>query len=95
MDLENLQDFEWDENKRQKNLEKHGIDFADVDILFERPVYVNKSKDKGEERWLVTGELGKECVTVICTVRGKNCRIISARRARHEESKTYRALHKK
>lgn len=30
-------DFEWDEEKRLKNIEKHGIDFLDVDILFGNP----------------------------------------------------------
>ncbi|MBR6900719.1 MAG: BrnT family toxin [Synergistaceae bacterium] len=27
--------FEWDENKRQINIEKHGIDFADAVKIFE------------------------------------------------------------
>jgi hypothetical protein len=26
--------FEWDERKRQSNLEKHGVDFADLKSLF-------------------------------------------------------------
>ncbi len=31
--------FEWDEEKRRKNIEKHGFDFADVPKLFENAVY--------------------------------------------------------
>ena len=30
-------DFEWDEEKRLTNIEKHGIDFIDADILFGNP----------------------------------------------------------
>jgi len=31
-------EFEWDENKRQSNLSKHGIDFVDAAKIFDRPV---------------------------------------------------------
>jgi hypothetical protein len=30
-------DFAWDEEKRLKNIEKHGTDFIDADILFGNP----------------------------------------------------------
>jgi uncharacterized DUF497 family protein len=30
--------FEWDENKRQANIEKHGIDFADLEAIFSGPI---------------------------------------------------------
>lgn len=30
--------FIWDETKRQKNLQKHGLDFADVNDVFNQPV---------------------------------------------------------
>ncbi len=29
--------FEWDENKRNYNLEKHGIDFIDAILIFDDP----------------------------------------------------------
>lgn len=32
--------YEWDENKRQENLAKHGLDFADACQLFENPMVV-------------------------------------------------------
>lgn len=32
--------FEWDENQRQANIEKHGIDFADI-----RPIFSNLAED--------------------------------------------------
>jgi uncharacterized DUF497 family protein len=37
--------LEWDERKRLSNLRKHGIDFADLEPLFERSV-----SDKPDQR---------------------------------------------
>ena len=49
-------DFEWDEEKRLKNIEKHGIDFLDADILFGNPHLVAPGKTvDGEQRWLAIG----------------------------------------
>jgi uncharacterized DUF497 family protein len=31
-------DFEWEESKRRENLQRHGLDFRDVPILFEGPM---------------------------------------------------------
>jgi uncharacterized DUF497 family protein len=36
--------FEWDERKRLLNLEKHGLDFLDVAVVFEAP-YVKGAFD--------------------------------------------------
>ncbi len=30
-------DFEWDENKRERNIRKHGIDFVSVVSIFDDP----------------------------------------------------------
>jgi hypothetical protein len=50
-----FQEFEWDENKRLKNLVQHKIDFEDVWIIFERPFLSKRSDRKGEERYLAIG----------------------------------------
>jgi uncharacterized protein len=44
--------FEWDENKRFINLQKHKIDFADVWNVFENEVYtvLDDRFDYGEVR---------------------------------------------
>ena len=31
-------EFEWDENKRQSNLRKHGIDFVRAAAIFNNPI---------------------------------------------------------
>ena len=30
--------FEWDENKNNENIQKHGFDFADASQVFENPL---------------------------------------------------------
>ncbi len=43
--------FEWDENKRQANIEKHGIDFADAVKIFDGFTHATQDtrEDWGEE----------------------------------------------
>jgi uncharacterized DUF497 family protein len=86
--------FEWDENKRLYNIEKHGLDFRDADAVFKDSHVVVPSKYKGgEQRFLAIGILEGRFVTVVYTMRGKNFRIISFRRARHEERQKYQELY--
>jgi uncharacterized DUF497 family protein len=43
--------YEWDEAKRQSNLLKHGLDFADADLVLESRYRLDISITKnGEER---------------------------------------------
>ena len=83
--------YEWDEAKRLKNIEKHGIDFADVVKVFEDFVVTRQDTraDYGEVRHVTTGLLEGREITVIHTPRDNKIRIISARRARIEERKIY------
>lgn len=86
--------FEWDEEKRLLNLERHGIDFLDAGGLFDgRPVSTRGSPRDGEDRWMTTGVLEGEYVTVVWTWRDENRRLISARRARDGEERTHRDRH--
>ena len=86
--------FEWDEQKRHANIEKHGLDFFDVVEVFEAPyIEVPSTYVGGEERFLAVGLLEGRHVTVIFTTRSESIRIISFRRARHEERKKYREIH--
>jgi len=80
--------FEWDENKRQVNIEKHGIDFEDVNELFNNKPLVFVSPNKCvEERFIAIGKIKDVVVTVIFTPRKNNIRIISIRKARKNERK--------
>jgi len=86
--------FEWDEKKRLANLDKHGLDFIDVVDVFEAPhVEVCSSYTGEEKRFLAIGMFDGRFVTAVYTHRGENIRIISFRRARHEERRKHQELH--
>lgn len=86
--------FQWDENKRLKNIERHHLDFLDSDILFDGPLIVGEAKTvNGESRLMATGMLDDVYVTAIYTVRDETIRMISLRRARDGERKRHKDLH--
>jgi uncharacterized protein len=83
--------FEWDEEKRQQNLLKHGIDFLYAAQIFEGDVVkiVDNRQDYGETRYLALGKIGGDIFAVVYTLRGENIRLISARKARKKEYERY------
>lgn len=83
-------EFEWDEDKRQSNIAKHGIDFNRATVLFDgRDVFESESAYSDEPRWQTTGIVDGRFMTVIWTRRDDTIRIISARRARTNEKRDY------
>jgi uncharacterized protein len=84
--------YEWDERKRLTNLKKHGLDFFNVDVVFESSHIITPSSHESEERFLAIGTFEGRFVTVVYTMRGEVIRVISFRRARHEERDTYQKL---
>ncbi len=86
--------FEWDEKKRLLNIDKHGLDFIDCELVFAGPCIGAPARTvAGEERTIVTGLVEDVYVTVVYTRRNDATRIISLRKARHEERERHRALH--
>jgi uncharacterized DUF497 family protein len=86
-----MPEFEWDERKRFTNAEKHTLDFLDAKPLFDgRNVVTSASHRSKEERFTTTGEIDGRFYTVIWTWRGELIRLISFRRARNAEKRTYR-----
>lgn len=87
--------FEWEEAKREKNLEKHGIDFIDAAEVFYDPRRLegfDAVHSDDEERYWTIGASRSRTLFVIFTERraGKATRIISARKAmKHEEDAYY------
>lgn len=73
--------FEWDESKRQSNLVKHHVDFQDALRIFDGPVFEKSSRSRGEDRIAAIGLLEGIEIVVVYAIRGKQRRIISARRA--------------
>ncbi|WP_200944218.1 BrnT family toxin [Methylobacterium sp. Leaf399] len=88
--------YEWNEEKRNGNLIKHGIDFRDVISVFSRPHLTFPSMRGDENRNVTLGVLGlgapgSGVIAVVWTDRGGVRRIISARRARRNERDIYHA----
>jgi len=77
--------YEWDKNKRQENLVKHGLDFADAWQLFENPMVVwpDSRFEYDEDRWIAIGIMRTSVVAVLAfTERDPDIvRIISLRKA--------------
>jgi uncharacterized protein len=85
-------DFEWDEAKRRRVLAARGLDFLDARRVFDgRPVLTLASPRNPEPRWLTVGEIDGVVVAVVWTEREDRIRIITMRRARHEEERAYRS----
>ena len=83
--------YGWDEQKRQINVKKHGVDFIDVPEVFDGDTVTipDDRFDYGENRFIVIGILKNMVVVVIYTERGENIRIISARKATKNEQIYY------
>ena len=83
--------FEWDESKRQINLSKHGIDFADLPPLFDgiTVLLVDDRFDYGETRFTTLGLLNGIVFLVVHTETDETIRLISARKASKYEEEYY------
>ncbi len=84
--------FEWDEQKNQANIKKHGLDFADAHKVFEHPMLVNMDdrQEYGEDRWIGVGLMDTRVVVIVFTEPDENTiRIVSFRKAISDERKRY------
>ena len=84
--------FEWDEEKRQQNIRKHGLDFVDAIDMFDYPMLVNHDTrfEYGEDRFVGIGLLKNGVGVVIFLERKIDViRIISLRKALKHERKIY------
>ena len=84
--------FEWDERKRELNIRKHGLDFADAPDMFASPMLsaLDTRYDYGEDRWLGIGLVqGRIAVIVYTQPDAETVRIISLRKAVSHERKKF------
>ena len=84
-------EFEWDENKNNINIAKHGIDFVDAKEIWQGKILELESSQlhHGEKRIIAIGMYKEYYITVIYTLRNNVRRLISARKARRNEQKNY------
>lgn len=87
--------YEWDEAKREANLKKHGLDFADASLVYEHPEKLSlRSHRLGEARMqdLAIVEVAGNMLALAYVKRGLHIRIISFRRASRRERRIYAEL---
>ena len=84
--------FEWDQAKAARNLEDHGVDFAEAAVALEdeRALTVEDARHDDEQRFvsLCLDPLGRLLV-VVYTWRDDTIRLISARKATKTETRRY------
>lgn len=84
--------FEWDEEKNQSNIRKHGFDFAEAWKIFAGPmlVDVDDRQEYEETRWMGIGMIEMRVVVVIYVeLNEETIRIISLRKALDYERRAY------
>ena len=84
--------FDWDQDKAEANVTKHGVTFEDaIAVFFTARVvdFRDDREDYGEERRTRLGMVDGKLYSVIYTMRGDVTRIISARRASQKERRQY------
>lgn len=86
-------EFEWDEEKRDANIAKHGIDFVRATSIWLHAIIdpAGERTVEGETRRLALGVIGEDAIViaVVYTMRDGVRRLISARRGRRNERQYY------
>jgi len=86
-------EFEWDLDKSDANLKKHGISFHEASTVFGDPLAItfnDPDHSSGEHRFLTFGySRMNQLLAVVHTERHGKTRIISARRTTRQERKIY------
>jgi hypothetical protein len=84
-------EFEWDEGKRQINLRKRRLDFADAEIVFSGATFTFEDDrfEYGEDRYITLGLLRGMVVVIAHTERNEVIRVISMRKATKYEQQLY------
>lgn len=83
--------FEFDHAKSLRNAEKHGIDFYDAQRIWDRTHLIIPGRSEDEVRSLVIGLIDGVFWTAVITYREDVVRLISVRRARINEVRTFRS----
>ncbi len=85
-------DFDWDPEKSQNNLKKHGVSFQESTEIWQGPhleVTEIAKTTKGEKRGATIGLIKGKEYTAIWAARDDKTRLISVRRARDGEKEIF------
>lgn len=87
-------EFEWDEDKRRLNFEKHEVGFEEAFPVFDgRDVMTVPDPRHDEDRYKTVAWVGGVFISVVWTPRDARIRLISVRRSSRAERRAYRALY--
>lgn len=86
-------EFEWDESKRRKLIERRGVDLVRAARIFRGRVLVEEDDrhDYGEVRKTAIGMVGEDCYVVVFTERDAVIRLITAWKGGRRERSKYQA----
>ena len=85
--------YEWSEQKKEANFEKHGVDLNEIENFEWDSVIetIDDRKNYGEQRWVAVGIICGRIYVLIYTMRNNNIRVISLRKANTRERNYYEA----
>lgn len=85
--------FEWNPDKANLNLKKHGVSFNEASTVFNDPLSItfpDPDHSFGEERYVIIGVSSASRILIVShTDRSDRIRIISAREATRNERRFY------
>ncbi|QQP87487.1 BrnT family toxin [Skermanella sp. TT6] len=84
-------EFEWCDEKNNKNFEKHGLYFDHVIAAFAGHMIEKEDSRRkyGEKRYIAIGMVDNHVLAIVYTWRSGIRRLISARKARKDERRAY------
>jgi uncharacterized DUF497 family protein len=84
-------EFDWDLDKADRNLQKHGVSFPEASTVFGDTLSTTFPDDvKSEQRWIIIGMSEQRRTLVVCHIEEDEAiRIISAREATRQERRFY------
>ncbi len=91
--LEHLIGFDWDEGNKQKNWERHQVDYTECEqVFFNKPLLISEDTKHSsqEQRYYALGQSDiNRTLFLVFTIRDNKIRIISAR----DQSKKERIIY--
>ncbi len=93
VDLNNVTGFDWDENNREKNWDKHRVSAGECEeVFFNIPLLLEDDSvhSQKEPRYYVLGHtIAGRRLFIAFTIRGEKIRVISARDMSQRERSIY------
>lgn len=92
-DFDRLVGFDWEEGNKQKNWDKHQVDYRECEeVFFNHPILISEDTKHSspEQRYYVLGQSDTgRTLFLVFTIRNDKIRVISARDQSKKERKRY------